>query len=794
MIRNHFTIAFRSLRKRPFYTIINILGLAIGMACTLLISVYVLQELSYDRFHQKADQIYRLATRLEMGESGFVGAAVSPAVAGTLKDEVPQVEMVVRINQADKIFQKDDIIIKEQKVLAADPDFFRLFSFPLKEGNPNQVLQEPNAVVMTEAMARKYFQEENPLGQSILIDDKPFQVTGIMEPVPETSHIHFDIVYSYLSDPRSKTENWGNLITATYFSLYEDARIEEVDARLDPLLKKYVVEYEMFQARGYVIEMFTQPLTDIHLYSHILGEFEPNGNVKYLYIFGAIALFILLIASTNFMNLSTARSADRAKEIGIRKTMGSMRTTLVHQFLGESVLLSLLSVLLALGLAELLRIPFSHIAGKDIHVPLFTAWFLPAALLLGIVVGILAGSYPAFYLTSFKPAEVMRGHRLGSSKNTWLRNSLVVFQFVISIGLIICTLVVYEQLQFIRNKDLGFNKENIIVLNAGDALGTNTDAFHNALLNQSEVLSMSFSDVSPLTGYPEYIFTPQTENDSIYREEDALVLSSLPASHDYLSTMGIRLKDGRNFSREVASDSAYGVVILNEQAVKALGLSTPLGSRLKIGDMYEAQVVGVAEDFHYKSLHSAVEPLVIILSDEQSFVEVKVASDNLPQTLAMLEQQWKQHADGTPFDYSFLDDDFDQLFQADQRVGIIFGGFTLLAIIIACLGLLALAAFMAEQRTKEIGIRKVLGASVKNIVLLLSQDFTRLVAIAFIVAIPLAYWAMQQWLADFAYRTEIKLGIFVLAGVVALLIAGMTVSFQSIKAALANPVDSLRNE
>ncbi|MGB3588323.1 MAG: ABC transporter permease, partial [Tunicatimonas sp.] len=679
-------------------------------------------------------------------------------------------------------------------VLAADPDFFQLFSFPLKEGDPNQVLQEPNAVVMTEATAHKYFQEQDPLGQSIFIDDTPFQVTGIMEPVPENSHVHFDIVYSYLSDPSSETESWGNLVAATYFLLNENTSIATVDARLDPLLKKYLAEYEMFQARGYVIEMFTQPLTDIHLHSHILGEFEPNGNIKYLYIFGAIALFILLIASINFMNLSTARSADRAQEVGVRKTMGSMRSTLIRQFLGESILLSLLSVLLALGLVELLRIPFVQIAGTAIHVPLFTAWFLPAVLLLGITVGILAGSYPAFYLTSFKPIEVMRGQRLGGGKNTWLRNSLVVFQFVVSIGLIICTLVVYEQLQFIRNKDLGFNKENIIVLNDGEALGANADTFREALLNQSEVLSISFTNVSPLAGYPEYIITPQTESDSIYREENALVLSSLTTSHDYLSTMGIRLKKGRNFSREIAADSAYGVVILNEQAVRALGLSDPVGSRLKIGDMYEAEVVGIAEDFHYKSLHSTVEPLVMILSDEQNYVEVEVASDDLPQTLTMLEQQWNRHADGTPFDYSFLDEDFDQLFQADQRVGIIFGGFTLLAIIIACLGLLALAAFMAEQRTKEIGIRKVLGASVKNIVLLLSRDFTKLVVIAFVVATPLAYWAMQQWLADFAYRTEIGLGIFVLAGVAALLIAGLTVSFQSIKAALANPVDSLKND
>ncbi|MEK6479863.1 ABC transporter permease [Catalinimonas sp. 4WD22] len=795
MLKNYLSIALRHLYKRKFYAAINIFGLAIGMACTLLITVYILEELSYDRFHEKADRIYRLATHLEVGESGFIGAGVSPAVAQPFIEETPAVEMVVRMNRgSSSIVTKDEVTIKEDQVLAADPDFFKLFSFPLLKGNPDKALREPNAVVMTQETARKYFQDENPLGQTLLLDGEPFQVTGIMEPMPQASHFHFDIIYSYITDPISREENWGKLDAATYFLLREGASIEEVEANLDPLLKKYLREYEMFQEMGYTIEMFTQALTDIHLHSHILGEFEANSNIKYLYIFGAIAFFILLTACINFMNLATARSADRAKEVGVRKTMGSGRATLVRQFLAESLLLSLVAMLLALGLAELLRIPFSNIADKDIQLPLSSPWFIPAVLLLGIIVGVLAGSYPAFYLTRFRPVEVLRGRLGAGSKNAYLRNSLVVFQFVVSIVLIVCTLMVYEQLQFVRNKDLGFDKENVIVLENAQALGTNTASFQNALMQMSEVQSISFTNVSPLGGYEATGFIPASSSDTTYRDEDALVLSDIMVSYDYLPTLGIQLKEGRNFSRDIASDSAYHAVILNEQAVKVLGMKEPVGNTVLMGGMYEAAVVGVVEDFHFKSLHSVVEPLVIVLSDEQNFVEVKVSSDHLPQTISMLEEQWSLHADGTPFDYSFLDEDFDALFRADQRIGVIFGGFTSLAILIACLGLLALAAFMAEQRTKEIGIRKVMGASVKSIMLLLSKDFTKLVVIAFVVAIPLSYYAVQQWLNDFAYKIDIGLTSFVVAGILALVIAILTVSYQSFKAAIANPVDSLRDE
>ena len=799
MLKNYLNIALRNLRKRPFYTGINVLGLAVGMACTIIISVYIFHELSYDRFHQHAYRIHRLATHAKIGETEFTGAAASAAVAQTLVDEVPEVEMAVRMTQRDNIlFQKDDVLLKEDKVMAADPDFFRLFSFPLFQGDPATVLQAPSSVVMTLDAARRYFDKPNPLGEQILINDKPYALTGIMEPVPANSHIQFDIVYSYLSEPASQNQGWGEINAATYFLLNEHANIKAVDEQLTPLLKKYFGEYDLFQELGYTVEILTQAMIDIHLHSQLRGEFEPNSDIKYLYIFGVIAAFILLIACVNFMNLATARSSDRAREVGIRKTLGSARGMLIRQFLGESLLLSLFSTFLALGLAEILRTPFNQIAETQIQLPVLTTWFLPAVLLLGVVTGLLAGVYPAFYLTRFRPSQVLKGRLASGTKNRLLRNSLVVFQFVISIVLIVCTLMVYEQLSYVRNKELGFDKENVLVLKNGSALGNSGIAYSNTLRGLSEVNNVSFTNVSPLAGYDGTIFIPAVQDDSLggmtFRDEEAQVLNSLMVSYDYLPTMGIQLREGRNFSRDIAADSANYAIILNEQAVKALGLQKPLGSQVMVASEFEAVVVGVVEDFHYQSLRSQVEPLVLVLSDRQDFMEVSLISDNLPQTLAKIDALWRQQTGGLPLDYSFIDEDFDALFRADQRLGMLFGGFTSLTILIACLGLLALAAFVAEQRTKEIGVRKVMGASVRQIVLLLNKDFTRLVLVAFVVAIPLAYFAVQRWLEEFAYRIDIGVASFLISGVLALFVAWMTVSFQSVRAARANPVKSLRNE
>ncbi len=787
MLKNYLKVAIRNLLKQKFYAFINVLGLAIGIATALLITLYILDELRYDQFHEKADRIYRLATHVRIGESEFNAPFTSAAVAGPLVEEVPEVETAVRMIRWDtQIVRRETQAITEKNVIAADADFFKVFSFPLKEGDPETALSAPNTVVLTEAKAHLYFPEGEAVGNTLYIDNQLFKVTGIMEEVPVLSHFHFNIVYSFTTLPRSKETNWGNINTYTYFLLREGSDIGGVNSKFEALLDKYFEEYRDMQQMGSVFEMFVQPLTSLHLRSHLMEEWEPNGSLHQLYIFGAIALFIILIASINFMNLATARSADRAKEVGVRKTLGSLRSTLIKQFLAESLLMSVLAMGVALGLAELCRIPFNQVSGKNITLD-FTAnfWLFPGIVFFTVVLGLLAGSYPAFYLTRFRPVEVLRGRLAAGSKGNTFRNSLVVFQFVISITLILCTLLVYQQLGYIRNKDLGFDKENILIIPQSDKLGAQQEAFRQALLEAAAVTSVAFSTNAPFGSYDGMYFNVKG------KDKQGQIFNYLPVSYDYLETMDVQLQEGRNFSREFAGDTAS--VLINEETVRQLGLEQPIGSVLEYHDQ-QATVVGVIKDYHFESLHSKIHPLVLFLTEQGEHTEVKVQSDNLPETLAFVEAQWKNHAPDTPFAYSFLDEDFDVLFKTEQRLGQLFIIFTGLAIFVACLGLLALAAFVAEQRTKEIGIRKVMGATVGNIITLLSKDFTRLVLIAFCIAVPIGYFAMTRWLQGFAYRVDISLWTFLAVGMIALLIAGLTVSYQSLKAALANPVDSLRNE
>jgi len=788
MLRNYFKIIFRTLWKQRFYTAINILGLSVGMACVLLISLYILDELSYDRFHEKADRIYRLGSHIIIGESDVELPLTSAAVSQPFLEEVPEVAMAVRMVMIPQKVQREDQSFLEDEILAADPGFFKLFSFSLIAGNPETVLAEPNSVVLTEAKANHYFPDGDALENTLYIKDELHKVTGIMEEMPAQSHFHSDMVYSFSTLGISEGTDWGAYINIhTYFLLNENNNIKAVNGKLDGLIKKYVKEYEQLTQMGGSFEMFVQPLTDIHLHSYLMSELEPNSSINTLYIFGAIALFIILLASINFLNLATARSADRAKEVGVRKALGSLRTTLVRQFLAESLLMSVVAMLLALALAELLRFPFNQIAGKEIGMNIAeNLWLLPAILLFTLLIGLLAGSYPAFYLTRFRPVEVLRGRIVGGSKDSRFRNSLVVFQFVISTGLIVCTLLVYQQLQYIQNKELGFDRENVIILRQTDQLKEHRETFRQALVQHTGVQAVSFSSREPLGVQDGAYFSVKG------RDKEGQLIKYTFVSHDYPEVIGAHLKEGRSFSRDIAGDTA--AVVVNEVVVKQLGIENPIGSVLERGGGDLFTIVGVLENYHFESFHTKIQPLILILNEDYYLTEIKIQSENLKETLAFVEKTWRQYAPATSFEYTFLNEDFDALFRAEQRLGKIFAIFTGLAIFVACLGLLALAAFMAEQRTKEIGIRKVLGAGVGHIVILLSKDFTKLVLIAFIIALPLGYFAMSRWLENFAYRIEIGVGVFVLTGVVSLVIAWVTVGYQSVKAAVANPVKSLRSE
>lgn len=751
MIRNYLKINFRNLANHKFYTALNIIGLSIGIASCLLILLYVYNELSYDKLHTKAERIYRVGLNGKIADQEIFTTNTCPPLAFTVTEEFPEVENATRIytHWGQQIIRYGEIAIVEEKVYFADSTFFDVFSYKLLEGDPATALTEPNTLVLPEDIAHKYFGDEPALGKTLLVgtEKTPHKITGILEKLPSNTHLHFNVLRSMATYENSRSEYWLNNNLITYLLLDEGASPETLEEKFPALVEKYVgpevqqflgVSLESFSQQGNKYGFFLQPLLDIHLHSNLSDELEPNGDITYVYIFAAIAFFIIVLACINFMNLATARSANRAKEVGVRKTLGSLRTDLIWQFITESVLLSLIATLLAMIAAILLLTPFNNVAGKEISSELFTkAWFLLSLLGLMLIVGVLAGSYPAFYLSSFRPVEVLKGKLKAGMKSSGIRNVLVVFQFFISITLIICTLLVYEQLEYARTKNLGFDKENV---------------------------------------------------------EDILI-STYNVDHDNLPTMQMELMQGRNFSLDFPTDTA--AVILNEAAVREFGFDNPLNETILYfgnGREQEFKVIGVIKDFNYETLRNKIRPLALFFTKQGGNISVRIAPGNVASTVSVLEDTWEKYAPGEPFQYRFLDESYDALFRAEQQLGKVFSIFTGLAILVACLGLLGLAAFMTEQRTKEIGIRKVMGASITSVILLLSKDFTKLVIIAFALAIPVAYFIMNKWLESFAFRIEIGLGIFIVAGVAALLITWLTVSWQSIKAASANPVHSLRSE
>lgn len=790
MLTNYLKIAFRHLRKKKFYTFINVIGLGIGMACCLLISLYVLDELSYDSFHEKADRIYRVTVDARIGES-LLSAGHANEHMGEVLDEIPEVEAVTRVrDNPNRIVRLQDEVFLENNIIEVDSSFFHIFTFPLLEGHAANTLQEPASVVLTAHMAEKYFGTvQGVVGHILEINDEPYTVTAVIANPPRQAHFHFDMAVP-IRYQIPQNVNWLDLgENFTYVLLQEGVPYEPVVAKMDALFQKYNPEaYEEIKKIGFA-RFLLQPITAIHLHSHLMYDAADVGNLRALYIFAAIAVFILLIAGVNFVNLATARSADRAKEVGIRKTLGSVRTTLIRQFLTESVLMSLLAMLIALGMAELFRTPFNDISGKNIEIFINQQVWL-VALGITLLVGVVAGLYPAFYLTRFKPVEVLRGSFARSSQGRSFRNVLVVFQFVISIGLIICTALVYQQLAYMRQKELGFQKENVMLLKNISKLGTQYDALMHTLASDSRMMSVTASDQEPFSTYNGTSMRQKGQGDV-----DRKITGFARVSYDYLKTLGITLIAGRDFSREIASDTA--AVIVNEAAVKAFGLEDPLNNEIEIGEDRVYHVIGVTEDFHFQSMDRKIAPLVMLLYDtvdELNTIVVRTQGQDMVNMVADLEDTWKQFAPDVPFEYAFLDETFDALFKNYQQLSSIVTLFAGLAILIACLGLLALAAFMAEQRTKEIGIRKVMGASVADIVLMLSGNFTRLVLVAFAIAVPLAYLAMQQWLQDFAYRIDISVWIFMLAGIFAVVIAWLTISYQAMKAAKSNPVEALKYE
>lgn len=803
MLRNYFKVILRNVNRNKGYSLINIAGLAIGMACCILIAMWLVDELSFDRYHENADRIYRVGHVLTLGGNSRSAPLVSLPMAPAMVDEFPEVINAVRFSKSGRTSVRyGDMVFYEEGILFADSSVFDIFSFTLVEGDPANALAAPYTAVLTETTARKYFGDENPLGKTIIYSgNKNYTVTGVVQDVPRNSHFTFDILCSYMTlTEESWRLQWGNIVDYAYILLEKDADYRALEAKLPVLIDKNFGE--QLKQIGADIKLFLQPLMSIHLHSHMMGELGSNGNIVYIYLFSGIAVFILLIACINFINLATARAANRAREVGMRKTFGAIRGNLIRQFLSESILFSLLAVILALLLLELFLPLFGSITGRQLNIDFWRLpWFIPGLMGLVLLVGLAAGSYPAFFLSAFQPIKVLKGDLKSGRTGARLRSILVVFQFTIAVVLIAGTIIIYNQLNYVRSVDLGFQQEQVVVIPYMEKFRlSQQESLMKELSSLAGVADVALSSRVPGRRVSMQNFLPEG-----FSEDQSQLIGVMKVDENFLSTMGIELAAGRNFSEAITSDSVESVII-NETAAAKFGWTEAVGKVIKEPNMASEeggyvpnQVIGVVKDFHFSSLHEPIEPLIIVYKYEPwletiRYLLVRLAPGNIRHTLDLIKDRWSAFTPGLPFDYYFLDESFARQYREDERLGNLVLSFSLLAVLIGCLGLLGLSSFMAEQRTWEIGIRKVLGASITGIVRLLLREFTFLVLVANVIAWPVAYLVMKRWLEGFAYHVDIGMGVFVLTALFSMVIAVITVGYQAVKTAVLNPIEALRQE
>jgi len=802
MIKNYIKTAFRGLMKNKGFTFINVFGLALGLATCLLIVFYVFDELSFDRFNTKADRIYRVNNEIKFGgnENSY---AVTPApAAAALKADFPEIEEVARLrDRGGNQVKKGKKNILEDRMVYADNSIFSVFTLPMISGSPQNALTDPHTVVITEKMAKKYFDRTNAVGQTLTFNDTSlYKVTAVIKDIPKQSHFNYDFFISMSGLSDSKEDFWLSNNYSTYILFKEGVDANKFATKFPLFMRKHAgpqlesiihLTFDKFEQSGNYFRFSLISLKDIHLRSVSIDELSANGDIKTVYIF-----FILLIACVNFMNLSTARSSNRAREVGVRKVLGSPRKYLIAQFLTESILVTLFATLIALLAAWLFLPEFNKMSGKELVITTqVISWLLPALLLIIVVIGCLAGSYPALYLSAFQPIEVLKGKIAAGFKGGIFRNFLVVFQFAISIFLIIGTLVIYNQLKYIQSKDLGYNRDHVMVVRNVWSLGNSAKSFKHEVQGLAGVQNASLSGALPTGGYGN---SSTMFKDPVIDQKRAILSQIWPVDDDYLPTLGIKIVSGRNFSKDILTDTA--ALVINEAAAKMLNFPNPIDQPLYapndnlVKTMKKYHIIGVMKNFNFRSLKDNITPLIFNMSEDRGAVSVRIRSANIPAIIQQIKNKYNSFSPTQEFNYSFMDEDFDAIYRSEQRIGTISVAFTSLAIVIACLGLFGLAAYAAEQRTKEIGIRKVLGANISTIVGMLSKDFIMLVLVAIVLATPLAWWAMHSWLQGFAYRQNIQWWVLALAGGGAIIIAFVTISFQSIKAAITNPVKSLKSE
>ena len=805
MTKSYYKIAWRNLKKNKVFSFINITGLSLGISVCFIIMLYVQDELSYDRYNDHADRIARIQFKASINGGEISEASVMAPVAQAVKRDFPEVEDATRMafTGSTKIVYGARSF-KNDQLAFADPDFFNVFTLPLISGDAKTALSQPHTVVLSRRTAEKYFGNEEPIGKTLGFNNNTefYKVTGVFDKIPANSHFHADILVSMAGWQPAQSDSWMNGVFFTYLLLKPGTSLSALEAKFPDMVKKYMgpqIQREMglsldqFRTKGNRLGFILQPLTAIHLHPNATNELEPAGNATYVYVFGAIALFMLVIASMNFINLSTAGASKRAKEVGVRKVIGSARSQLIKQFLIESSLLVVIALIISLALIYSSLPVFNRISGKALLF-VFNFRIIAELAALGVIVSLAAGIYPAFVLSSFKPIAVLKGNLSGKNGGFGLRSVMVVFQFFISVSLIVGTIVVYQQMRFIQAKELGYNKEQVLTIPNSYALGKNEKLFRDIMVKDPRIVSGTMSWYKPAG--------PTDNNNSLVfvqgHDNTALRTVGYHVDEQYIPTLGMRMAAGRNFSKEMGTDSS--AMILNEAAVKALGLNLKdaVGKNVvqvnsSKGTNFPYHVIGVVKDFNFQSLHESIAPLIMTLEPEGGVI-FKVRTADVAGLLESMKKQWDSFSTDEPFTYSFLDDLYNKTYAAEQKTSTILNIFAILTVIVACLGLFGLVTYTAEQRVKEIGIRKVLGASVTQITGILSADLFKLVFFACLIAFPVSWWATNKWLQSFAYRMTIHWWVFALAALVALIIASVTLSFQAIKAALANPVKSLRTE
>ncbi|MES1215877.1 MAG: FtsX-like permease family protein [Bacteroidota bacterium] len=808
MLRNFLKIAVRNLLKHRFISFINLFGLTVGLTCCLLITTYILNELSFDKYNKNADNIYRV-TRSFNNDNGVVSltlSTISPPFGYYFPSEFPQIKKMTRLMDYGGAMpaRYKDKIFNQRGLFFADENLFDVFSVKVFKGNPQTALTDPFSIMLTEENAKKYFGDEDPMNKVIRFNSQfDCKVTGIYKAFPSNAHMHPGVLLSFntLKDSavygeKNLQTNWGNNSFFTYLLLPENYKPETLVSLFPAFLDKHNDIYPGKTASK-LTKLGLQKLTDIHLKSHTDYEAEANGDMSRVYIFSAIALFILLIACINYMNLSTARSALRAKEIGIRKVIGARKKELVTQFLGESVMICLVAIIIAAVLTWLTIPWLNKVSGQELSFStLLQVKIIIPLLLTPFIIGIISGLYPALFMSSFQPVKTLKGLFKVGGGSISFRKVLVVAQFAIGIILIITTFIVFQQLHYIQSKSLGFDKDRIVTMNYTNEVSKQYESFRTELLQNSAFKDVSRSSRIPSGRLLDNMGASAMNGDSL--QPVVTDIKYVNTDYDFASTFGMQLASGRYFARNYGTDTLN--YVLNQSAVKAIGWKTDeeaVGKGFKYGGV-SGHIIGVLKDFHFESMHQPIVPMVFIMLPPSNTyfnnLSVKIGGGNTSAAMSAMERTWKKYFPETPFEYTFLDDNFDKLYQSEQRQATIFTSFACIAIFIACLGLFGLSAFAISQRVKEIGVRKVLGANTSTIVGLLSKDFLKLVAVAAIIAFPIAWYAMNSWLKDFAYRISIQWWVFIVAGLVAGLIAFVTVSFQAIKAALANPVKSLRSE